>query len=95
MLAFLLFAATIALAPRLKTDFLGSMGASTLRVVQEMPSGTSLAQTDAASKRAGFDATRYEMSAAVLAALKSTSASQRRWRDGKLAFPNVLDKSSV
>lgn len=50
---------------------------------------------DAASKRAGFDATRYEMSAAVLAALKSTSASQRRWRDGKLAFPNVRDKSSV
>jgi HAE1 family hydrophobic/amphiphilic exporter-1 len=49
--AALVFVATVGLAPRLKTDFLGSMGATTLRVVQELPAGTALAQTDAATKR--------------------------------------------
>ena len=49
--AALVFVATVGLAPRLKTDFLGSMGATTLRVVQELPAGTALEQTDAATKR--------------------------------------------
>jgi len=51
VLAALVFIATVGLAPRLKTDFLGSMGATTLRVVQEMPAGTALEQTDAAAKQ--------------------------------------------
>ncbi len=51
VLASLVFIGTVGLAPRLKTDFLGSMGATTLRVVQEMPAGTALEQTDAAAKR--------------------------------------------
>ncbi len=51
VLAALVFGGTVGLAPRLKTDFLGSMGATTLRVVQEMPAGTALDQTDAAAKR--------------------------------------------
>ncbi|MGV1008902.1 MAG: efflux RND transporter permease subunit [Dermatophilaceae bacterium] len=50
-LALLVFVGTLALAPRLKTDFLGEAGATTLRVVQELPAGTSLAQTDAAAAR--------------------------------------------
>ena len=51
VLALLVFVGTLALAPRLKTDFLGEAGATTLRVSQELPAGTSLAQTDAAAAR--------------------------------------------
>ena len=51
VLALLVFVGTLALTPRLKTDFLGEAGATTLRVAQELPAGTSLAQTDAASAR--------------------------------------------
>ncbi len=51
VLATLVFVATVGLAPRLKTDFLGSMGATTLRVVQELPAGAALEQTDAAAKK--------------------------------------------
>ncbi|MEI2732482.1 MAG: efflux RND transporter permease subunit [Dermatophilaceae bacterium] len=50
-LALLVFVGTIGLAPRLKTDFLGEAGATTLRVSQELAPGTSLAQTDAAASR--------------------------------------------
>ncbi len=48
-LAFVVFAGTLALAPRIKTDFLGSAGATTLRVTQELPAGTALGQTDVAA----------------------------------------------
>jgi multidrug efflux pump subunit AcrB len=51
VLAVFVVGATIAAAPRLKTDFLGSMGATTLRVVQDLPAGTALESTDAAAKR--------------------------------------------
>ncbi len=50
-LAFLVFVGTLALAPRLKTDFLGEAGATTLRVTQQLPAGSNLAQTDAAAAR--------------------------------------------
>ena len=45
-----IFAGTIALVPRLKTDFIGSMGSESLAITQELPSGTSLEQTDQAAK---------------------------------------------
>lgn len=51
VLGALIFGGTLALAPRLKTDFLGSMGATTLRVVQELPAGTALATTDVAAQK--------------------------------------------
>lgn len=50
-LAFAVFAGTLALAPRLKTDFIGDAGMSTLQVSQKLPSGTSLEETDAAARR--------------------------------------------
>ena len=50
-LAVAVFAGTLALAPRLKTDFIGDTGMSTLQVSQELPSGTSLEETDAAARR--------------------------------------------
>ncbi len=51
VIAALVFGGTLGLAPRLKTDFLGQLGATTLRVVQELPAGTALEQTDAAAAR--------------------------------------------
>ncbi|MEI2765633.1 MAG: efflux RND transporter permease subunit [Dermatophilaceae bacterium] len=50
-LALLVFVGTLALAPRLKTDFLGEAGATTLRITQDLPPGTNLATTDAAAVR--------------------------------------------
>ena len=49
LIAFGVFAGTVALVPRLKTDFIGSMGSESLAISQELPSGTSLAETDKAA----------------------------------------------
>jgi HAE1 family hydrophobic/amphiphilic exporter-1 len=46
-----LFAGTVALAPGLKTDFIGQMGNESLNVTQKLPSGTGLSQTDAAARQ--------------------------------------------
>jgi HAE1 family hydrophobic/amphiphilic exporter-1 len=46
-----LFAGTLALAPGLKTDFIGQMGNESLTVTQKLPSGTGLSQTDAAARK--------------------------------------------
>ena len=46
-----IFAGTLALAPQLKTDFIGNMGNESLSISQKMPSGTGLADTDAATGR--------------------------------------------
>ncbi len=51
LIAFGIFVGTIALVPRLKTDFIGSMGSESLAITQELPSGTSLSQTDHAAAR--------------------------------------------
>ncbi|HEY3337064.1 MAG TPA: efflux RND transporter permease subunit [Propionicimonas sp.] len=51
LIALGLFAGTLALAPNLKTDFIGQMGNETLTITQKLPSGTGLAQTDAASQQ--------------------------------------------
>ncbi|WP_182886925.1 efflux RND transporter permease subunit [Microbispora sp. H10885] len=45
------FAATMALAPKLKTNFLDSSGNDTTQISQRMPAGTDLATTDAAAKK--------------------------------------------
>lgn len=46
-----IFAGTLGLAPYLKTDFIGSAGMDSLQVTQELPTGTPLATTDAASRK--------------------------------------------
>ncbi|MCC6495853.1 MAG: efflux RND transporter permease subunit, partial [Propionibacteriaceae bacterium] len=46
-----LFAGTLALAPQLKTDFIGNMGNESLTITQKLPSGTGLAQTDEAARQ--------------------------------------------
>ena len=51
LIALGLFAGTVALAPRLKTDFIGQMGNESLTITQKLPSGTGLAQTDAAARQ--------------------------------------------
>jgi HAE1 family hydrophobic/amphiphilic exporter-1 len=51
LLALGLFAGTLALAPQLKTDFIGNMGTESLAISQKLPSGTGLTQTDEAAKR--------------------------------------------
>ncbi len=51
LIAFGIFVGTIALVPRLKTDFIGSMGSESLAITQELPSGTSLEQTDEAARQ--------------------------------------------
>jgi HAE1 family hydrophobic/amphiphilic exporter-1 len=50
-LAILIFAGTMAMAPYLKTDFIGAGSATNLQVVQTMPSGTSLHDTSEAARR--------------------------------------------
>jgi HAE1 family hydrophobic/amphiphilic exporter-1 len=50
-LAILIFVGTMAMAPYLKTDFIGAGSATNLQVVQTMPSGTSLDETSAAARR--------------------------------------------
>jgi len=51
LIALGLFGGTLALAPQLKTDFIGQMGNESLTITQKLPSGTGLAQTDAAARR--------------------------------------------
>ncbi|MFT4217084.1 MAG: efflux RND transporter permease subunit [Micropruina sp.] len=51
LIAFGIFAGTLALVPRLKTDFIGSMGNESLTITQELPAGTSLSETDKAATR--------------------------------------------
>ncbi len=46
LIAFGIFAGTLALVPQLKTDFIGSAGNESLSITQTLPSGTGLAQTD-------------------------------------------------
>ncbi len=50
-IAVLILAGTVALTPRLTTNFLGDSGQNTLTVAQTMPAGTSLETTDAAAKK--------------------------------------------
>lgn len=50
-LAFVVFAGSMSLVPRLETDFLGDSGQNTFSVEQELPAGTSLAATDEAAKK--------------------------------------------
>ncbi|MGC3994960.1 MAG: efflux RND transporter permease subunit [Propionicimonas sp.] len=50
-LAVLIFAGTLALAPRLKTDFIGNTGTESLSISQKLPSGTGLAETDEAAQK--------------------------------------------
>ena len=49
LMALLVFAGTVALVPRLKTDFIGSMGTESLAIKQELPPGTGLNETDKAA----------------------------------------------
>lgn len=51
ILAIGLFVGTMALTPLLKTDFIGAGSAENLQVVQKLPTGTSLAETDAAARK--------------------------------------------
>jgi len=51
LLAILIFAGTMFMAPYLKTDFIGAGSATNLQVVQTMPTGTSLGETSAAARR--------------------------------------------
>ncbi|HEY3546600.1 MAG TPA: efflux RND transporter permease subunit [Propionicimonas sp.] len=51
LIALGLFGGTLALAPQLKTDFIGQMGNESLTITQKLPSGTGLAQTDAAARQ--------------------------------------------
>ncbi|MCW3158300.1 efflux RND transporter permease subunit [Micropruina sonneratiae] len=51
LIAVAIFAGTLALVPRLKTDFIGNTGTESLTISQTLPSGTSLSQTDEAAKR--------------------------------------------
>ncbi|GAA4190531.1 efflux RND transporter permease subunit [Microbispora amethystogenes] len=50
LIGVVVFAATMALAPKLKTNFLDSSGNDTTQISQRMPAGTDLATTDAAAK---------------------------------------------
>ena len=51
VLALALFGGTMALAPRLKTDFIGDAGQVSMTIIEDLPAGSSLEQTDAAAKR--------------------------------------------
>jgi len=51
LIALGIFAGTIALTPNLKTDFIGNMGTQSLSITQKLPSGTGLAETDAAAQQ--------------------------------------------
>ncbi|MCW5950783.1 MAG: efflux RND transporter permease subunit [Propionibacteriaceae bacterium] len=50
LIALGIFGGTIALTPHLKTDFIGSMGQESLQISQELPTGTGLEETDAATR---------------------------------------------
>ncbi|MBE3012842.1 efflux RND transporter permease subunit [Microbispora sp. NEAU-D428] len=51
LIGVVVFVATMALAPNLKTNFLDSSGNDTTQISQRMPAGTDLATTDAAAKK--------------------------------------------
>ncbi|MBX6386302.1 MAG: efflux RND transporter permease subunit [Microbispora sp.] len=51
LIGVVVFAATMALAPNLKTNFLDNSGNDTTRISLRMPAGTDLATTDAAAKK--------------------------------------------
>lgn len=51
LIGVVVFAATMALAPNLKTNFIDSSGNDTTQISQRMPAGTDLATTDAAAKK--------------------------------------------
>ena len=51
LIAVAIFAGSMALVPKLRTDFLGDSGQDTLSVSQELPAGTTLSVTDAAAKK--------------------------------------------
>ncbi|MGW5264714.1 efflux RND transporter permease subunit [Microbispora sp. NPDC004025] len=51
LIGVVVFAATMVLAPNLKTNFLDNSGNDTTQISQRMPAGTDLATTDAAAKK--------------------------------------------
>ena len=51
LIAVVIFAGTLALVPRLKTDFIGSTGTESLAISQKLPSGTGLSETDKAATK--------------------------------------------
>ena len=51
LIALLMFIGTLALVPRLKTDFIGETGTESLTITQELPSGAGLDSTDRAAQR--------------------------------------------
>jgi len=51
VIAAVILGGTVALTPRLTTNFLGDSGQNTITVAQTMPAGTSLDTTDAAAKK--------------------------------------------
>ncbi|MGI5157841.1 efflux RND transporter permease subunit [Microbispora sp. CA-102843] len=51
LIGVVVFVATMALVPNLKTNFLDSSGNDTTQISQRMPAGTDLATTDAAAKK--------------------------------------------
>ncbi|WP_341874359.1 efflux RND transporter permease subunit [Microbispora hainanensis] len=51
LIGVVVFAATMALAPNLKTNFLDNSGNDTTQISQRMPAGTALATTDAAARK--------------------------------------------
>ncbi|MBK8445594.1 MAG: efflux RND transporter permease subunit [Micropruina sp.] len=51
LIAVAIFAGTLALVPRLKTDFIGSTGTESLAISQKLPSGTGLSETDKAATK--------------------------------------------
>ncbi|MBP2703849.1 efflux RND transporter permease subunit [Microbispora sp. RL4-1S] len=51
LIGLLVFAGTMALAPRLKTNFIDNSGNDTTQISQRMPAGTELTATDAAAKK--------------------------------------------
>jgi len=51
LMAVLVFGGTLALVPRLKTDFIGAMGSESLALTQKLPSGTGLSETDKAATK--------------------------------------------
>ncbi|MFZ1409935.1 MAG: efflux RND transporter permease subunit, partial [Micropruina sp.] len=51
LLALVVFGGTMALAPQLKTDFIGEAGATSLQITQQLPGGASLQEMDEAAKK--------------------------------------------
>ncbi|MDR1430907.1 MAG: efflux RND transporter permease subunit, partial [Propionibacteriaceae bacterium] len=51
LISLALFGGTVALAPNLKTDFIGDMGQDMVQISMKFPNGTGLQDTDAAARR--------------------------------------------